>query len=295
MKKRSCGLYMPNDRGALVDANWLNEQLTTNKQLVILHTAMTNPVTGEAPILGQQVIPTAKHFDFETVFCDMTRDLPHTMPSAADFEQQAQRLGINRDSVIVVYDDVGLYCAPRAWWMFRAMGHLQVYVLNGGLPAWLDHRFDCDGTFSGVNKQGDFRVKPDKQSIINLNQLLEVLKTQKTQVVDARSAARFEGKEPEPRAGLRGGHIPTAKNIPFPDVLSGAYLKPLDTLRQIFNARKINCDDAVVFSCGSGVTACVLALAAYEIGYQNLSVYDGSWSEWGREQRLPLETGKAIE
>jgi thiosulfate/3-mercaptopyruvate sulfurtransferase len=279
---------------ALVDAQWLKINIESNDRLVVLHTSMMNPMTGELPVIGEQVIPMARHFDFETIFCDTKNDLPHTMPSAVEFEEQARELGINKDSIIVVYDDAGLYCSPRVWWMFRAMGHKQVYVLNGGFPAWNRFSDDCEKGFSRVSYTGDFCVRYDERLMINLEQVLSLLE-EGAVVVDARSAGRFEGVEPEPRSGIRSGHIPKSKNIPFSDLIVDGYMKPLEALTKEFEQRHLDADNALVFSCGSGVTACILALAANQLGYSNVSVYDGSWSQWGSDQSLPVALGKSVD
>jgi thiosulfate/3-mercaptopyruvate sulfurtransferase len=286
---------MPSDLSALVDVHWLSGQMKTNNHLVVLHTSMKNPMTGKSPIIGERVIPTARHFDFEHVFCDTSSELPHTMPSALEFEKRAQQLGVNNNSIIVVYDDVGLYCSPRVWWMFRAMGHQNVYVLDGGLPAWLSQNYSCQTAFSECGIEGDFLVKSEHQLVLNLEQMLSALETAMPCVVDARSAGRFEGTDPEPRNGVRRGHIPKAKNIPFGYVLDNGYLKQPEALLQVFRQQNLNVNDELIFSCGSGVTACILALAAYQVGYRKTSVYDGSWSEWGANKNLALELGKSVE
>ena len=275
--------------GALVDVQWLKHQLRNNDDLVLLHTSMANPITGEAPVIGERVIPTAMHFDFEQEFCDLASDLPHTMPSAEIFETHARLMGIDKNSTIVVYDDHGIYCSPRVWWMFKTMGHQQVYVLNGGLPAWAKHGFDCQSGFSEVAKEGNFNAISVQGLMLDLKSLLLVKETPGVDVVDARSAGRFYANEPEPRVGVRGGHIPNSKNIPFNNVLNNEGMQSTDVLLSLFKEQGLDMDRKLIFSCGSGVTACILALAAYQVGYTNIAVYDGSWSEWGANDALPIE------
>ena len=276
---------------ALVNARWLNEKLREEANLVVLHTSMMNPVTGQKPAIGHEVIPNAKHFDFERVFCDLNSVLPHTMPTAEVFTENARTLGINNDSVIVVYDDMGIYCAPRVWWMFKSMGHHAVYVLDGGLPAWKKQGFACDNGFSKKKEQGNFQTQEDKSLILAIEKFQERRKEQGLRVLDARSKGRFQGTEPEPRAGLRGGHIPDSKSLPFDAVLTNGYMKPVSELEELFHKRGCYVEHSVVFSCGSGVTACILALAAFVVGFDDIAVYDGSWSEWGSDLSLPVELG----
>ena len=284
-----------NEFDGVVSVDWLSEQLVTNDDLVLLQTAMANPFTGERPAIGERVIPAARHFDFERVFCDLKNPLPHTMPSAEDFEREARRLGINNRSVIVVYDDQGIYCSPRVWWMFKAMGHRQVYVLDGGLPAWIHKGFDHEVGFSKTHTDGDFEARYQSELVLDLSALLEVRENANCQVVDARSQGRFYGVEAEPREGVRQGHIPKSKNLPFDNVLSEGHLQSRKMLSALFEDLDLDKAEHVIFSCGSGVSACILALAAYRVGYMNLAIYDGSWSEWGANEMLPIEVGKVSE
>ena len=275
---------------SLVTVQWLAENLHA-ENLVILDASM-KPVTPVGANDSQEepaCIQGALRFDFDNHLRDKSTDLPHMMPSADFFTEEMQKLGIHKDSAIVVYDYVGVYSSPRAWWMFRAMGHDQVAVLDGGLPAWKKAGYPCGTEAATIAPtRGDFISHPKPGMFVDSTYVLTALSDPAFSVVDARSEGRFKGQEPEPRAGLRGGHMPNAVNIPFADlVVDGLLLSP-ESLKSIF-AKQVNKDQQLIFSCGSGVTACVDALAAELAGYSKLTIYDGSWSEWGLESSgLPV-------
>jgi thiosulfate/3-mercaptopyruvate sulfurtransferase len=196
-------------------------------------------------------------------------------------------LGVRNSSTVVVYDAVGIYSSARAWWMLRAMGFDRVGVLDGGLPAWIAAGRPCQPRPSGTPPLGDFVAKPRQGTIINRDAVLAALTDDAAVVLDARSTARFTGRSEEPRPGLRRGHLPGSVNLPFGDLQIDGHLRPVDELRGILSDL-VGQRTRLIFSCGSGVTACILALGADLAGYRELAVYDGSWSDWGRPSALPV-------
>ena len=230
-------------------------------------------------------IPDARFFDIDAI-SDPNTDLPHMMPSAEQFEQAVSELGIGNRHKIVVYDGAGMFSAARVWWMFRTMGHSEVFVLEGGLPAWQRSGHPVTDQETEI-LPASFKAEFDATRIAHAEELL----TTTAQIADARAKPRFEGTVPEPRAGLRSGHIPGSVSVCFKDLLDqDQKLLPDDELRAVFNAAGVNIEKPVITSCGSGVTAAVLDLALTQLGAVDTRLYDGSWSEWGGRSDLPVET-----
>lgn len=236
-------------------------------------------------------IPGASFFDIESI-SDHTNELPHMLPSADAFAEAVGAMGIDNQTHVVVYDAYGLMSAARVWWMFRIFGHDQVSVLDGGYPKWTkEARPTQSGTPTVAARRFKATLRPEL--VRAKSDLVANLGSNAVQVIDARAAGRFAGSAPEPRAGLRSGHIPGSKNLPFTQLLdpaTGTVLPPLDLARQ-FAAAGIDSTKPIVASCGSGVTACVLALGLHILGAKDVAIYDGSWSEWGLEGGPPVATG----
>ena len=271
----------------LVSCDWLMAQCN-DPHLILLDATMKKRPNGEAIAEPEQKIIGALPFNFDTEICDLSTCLPHMLPTPEAFEKAVQALGIEQDSVVVIYDAMGIFSAPRAWWMFKIMGFQQVYVLNGGLPAWIEKAYPTQISYSEASYEGDFKVKFNPEGVVSAAQMLELVNSNSRQIIDARSEARFYGREPEPRTELKGGHIPGSYCLPFDQLLERGVYRSISELKQAFQKRLVTPQKKLVFSCGSGVTACILALAADEIGLTDYAVYDGSWSEWGLGDSFPI-------
>lgn len=239
--------------------------------------------------IGKEIltIPGAIYFDLKNVMSDQESALPNMMLSAHDFQSKVRNLGINNNSRIVVFDNQGIYNSPRVWYMFKSMGHNNISCLNGGLPGWIEAKMETKPIKSNMGTSGDFEVTESRFTFRTIDEIIENLKSKDSLVIDARSQGRFNGTAPEPREGLTSGHIPYSINIPYTDVLENGFLKSQDDLMKAFKRKAIE-DQELIFSCGSGVTACIILLAATQVVDNQLSVYDGSWTEWASHPKTPI-------
>lgn len=233
-------------------------------------------------------LPEAVFFDIDAV-ADRTTDLPHMLPSPELFAETVGALGISADDPVVIYDSVGLFSAPRVWWTFRVMGHRDVRVLEGGLPRWRAAGLPISAGRT-CPAPARYEPRPRPELVRNLDQVRAMLGAGEAQVLDARPAPRFRGEAPEPRPGLRLGHMPDAINLPFPEVLDGqGGLRPDAELRRVVEAAGLDLERPITTSCGSGVTAAIVLLALARLGRTDAALYDGSWAEWGGRADTPVK------
>lgn len=263
---------------SLVSFQWLSEHLE-DENLILLYTTL---IAKKETIPANQEnlkIKGARFFDLKETFSDQDSDLPNTFPNEFQFQEECRKLGINKNSTIVVYDTLGIYSSPRAWFLFKSMGHEQVYVLNGGLQEWIKSGFPTVNKKKKQFELGNFEAKFQPKFLTDFQGIKRNLETNTAQVIDARSELRFLGKAPEPREGLRSGNIPNSCNLHYASLLEGGKYKSVEELKKCFIP--FENEKELIFSCGSGITACILFLAASEFLNAKLSVYDGSWTEWG--------------
>jgi len=285
-------------RDPVVSTAWLAERLSDPSVRILdasMHLAIAGTPKRDAKAeFVEAHIPGAVFFDIDAV-ADRSSALPHMLPSPDAFSAAVGALGIGSADTVVVYDSLGLYSAARVWWTFRVFGHGQVFVLDGGLPAWRAEGRPVETGPAPTPEPRPFRAAYDPSLVRDLNDVRANIDVGAEQLLDARSAGRFAGTAPEPRPGLRGGHVPGSLNLPFTDIVGpDGRLLPASMLADRFRSAGVDLDRPVVTTCGSGVTASVLALGLFRLGRADVPVYDGSWSEWGGRDDVPVATGPAM-
>lgn len=298
----------------VVSVDWLYANLK-EPDIKVLDASWYMPNEQRNPLQEYQVahIPGALFFDVDGI-SDRTTNLPHMLPSEEAFAAAVSALGIENKDGVVVYDGKGIFSAARVWWMFRVFGHDRVWVLDGGLPRWRASGYDVESSASGdailkasaaseaiekvYQRQAvapiTFQTKFQPQLVWNLDQVWKNTEERTYQHIDARSKPRFDGVAPEPRKGIRSGRVPGSKCIPFAQMLDGSQtLLSNEELKKKFDQEGISLDKPIVTSCGTGVTACILALGLHRLGKTDVPVYDGSWMEWGGHPDAPVSTSEA--
>ena len=269
----------------LVSVDWLKANLENNS-LIILNCTIPKVTVNTEVLIDKRNIKGARFFDIKNIFSDRNSAFPNTVLKPDDFENKAKNLGICKNSAIVVYDDLGIYSAPRVWWMFQLMGFTNIAVLNGGFPKWKHKNYPIEISKKKTFTKGDFSVNYQPQKIKFTQQVLENINSTDVLIVDARSNGRFLATEPEPRTSLKGGHIPNSVNLPFSKIIENGKVKSKENLKSIF--ADFRNKKEIIFTCGSGITAAILALGASIVGIENYSIYDGSWTEWASTDNLPI-------
>ena len=284
---------MTDDPKTLVSTDWLAKHLK-DPDLRILDASWYLPTEERDPKAEYAAahIPGARFFDIDEI-SDVRSDLPHMAPPVEKFMSRMRAMGVGDGHQVVVYEGAGIMSAPRVWWMFKLMGQENVAVLDGGLPKWLAEERPTED-MPPIPRDRHMTVRFQNHLVRDVTQVAHASKLGIPQIVDARAAARFTGDAPEPREGLRAGHIPKSRNVPYAKLLNDDQtMKSVEDTRAVFEAVGVDLDKPIVTSCGSGITAAVLALALERMGHHEWSLYDGSWAEWGMFPTVPIATGEA--
>ena len=274
----------------VVSADWLQARLD-QPGLSIVDGSWYLPAQGRDGRAEYEAahIPGAIFFDHDKVVAPDS-PLPHTLPGPGLFAQFASSMGIDEDDTIVVYDGPGFFSAPRVWWMLRLMGAKEVFVLDGGLDRWKAEGRPVTAETTKI-APGFFEAACDEARVVSFDEMRGIVVEGTAQIADARPAGRFSGTEPEPRPGMRGGHMPGARNVPAAALSRDGSLLPVEELRAVLEDAGLDLSKPVVTSCGSGITAAVVSLALASVGHTDNRLYDGSWSEWGGRADTPVVTG----
>lgn len=275
----------------VVSADWLQDRLN-DASIRILDASWYLPAQGRDPRAEYSAahIPGAVFYDQDAI-ADLSSGLPHTIPSPKAFAATIGDLGVSETDMIVVYDGPGMMTAPRVWWLLRTMGAKSVFVLDGGMDGWKAEGRPVNAEIP-TPRRARFEPRFEPKAVTSFERMSEIVASGARQIADARANARFTGEQAEPRAGMRSGHMPGARSLPFNLLSSDGKLKSLPELRDIIQAAGIDLDKPVVTSCGSGITAAVITLALQSIGHTDNSLYDGSWAEWGGRPDTAIVTGQ---
>ena len=282
---------MDDNSNTLISTDWLAYNLK-NPNVRIIDASWYLPDMNRNPKeeYDKQHIPGARFFDIDEI-CDPQSELPHMVPSPEKFVSRIRAMGIGDKHKIIIYDGAGLFSAARVWWLFKLMGKVEVSVLNGGFPKWLKDGYPSDNQ-QVVMRDQHMTAEFHEALVKNVTQVSAASKLGNHEILDARGPGRFAGKDPEPRKGLRAGRIPGSKNIHYKDLLNhNGTMKDKNSLFNIFKIAKVDFEKPIITTCGSGVTAAIISLALEIIGQKNHSLYDGSWTEWGQFDQLPIEVG----
>ena len=275
----------------LVSPEWLHDRLDA-PDVVVLDASWYLPATGRDPEAEFRAahIPGAVRFDLDAM-SDTGSSLPHMLSRSDVFASRMRALGIGDGMQIVVYDGQGLFSSPRVWWMLKTFGVRDALVLDGGLPAWIAAGYPTADGPAHPRERRHFTARLDHGAVADADDVARALETGSAQVVDARSGTRFRGEEPEPRAGVRPGHMPGALNLHYAALQTEGRMKSPDELETVFADNGVDPEKPIVTTCGSGVTAAIVALALETMGHHARGLYDGSWSEWGADTVRPVATG----